>query len=1007
MNVLICNERFLFRFGLDRVLILLAKGLKERGHGVTIMGNRYDEPVVKAVADRIIDVPSDEAEYRNLNEYTAQWFESSWAGHFDAGTQPGIAVIGGWPFFAAIPFFRRMGVEVLFVDCGAVPLDGYKGEALAVQQKVRHLRQAYMPQASRVIAISDFIALSQTMDDCNREVPIDVVLLGADHMKTSLWTSGAVGKGGAGGAADLVGDLKRRGSRVILSLGRWETNCYKNVEALFEIMEKIGRSIPDSSLLVLADPEQVDIPRRLRNNIFPIGFPDDLELAQIMEQIDLAVCTSLWEGFNLPVAEVQWAGKPALAFSVGAHPEVIMHPWFLCRDNGEMVAKACEILSEKGFSGPALDVAREEFVAFFRWERVVGDYVAILGEVDEGRRSLPPSYTGGDGSAPVVVVDVTNAAADPANSGVVRVTRRLCRELQKHLDPWFVVREPSTGRYVLPTRAQYDQLGRFNGPELRDRTRVASGGKGGDLFSLFAVSPSRPCWLLMTELVPEGEAAGLRRMARGSGMHIGAIFYDAIPVLHPELVKDETIRQNHSAYMKGLAECDVVVPISDFSSQCLEDFWRAQGVSGPGPVPDQLPGEFGGFPRNRRAAFAPPDEVKILCVSTLEPRKNHMRLVGACVRLQEAHPELAWSLTLVGNRYAGAFEIAEEIESIAKKNPRIGWLGVVDDDRLHGLYKAATFTVYPSVIEGFGMPILESIWHGKPCICYDQGVMAELASGGGCLTTDVTDEGCLADAVYALATDGALLRKLGEEAVRSRIRTWNDYVHDFLNILDSVAKAQGKAAAPAGHRPPGVDAQPLSAGAALSTERGAVSAAPEEEALRVFLFRYRPRRCLYLGPPGEYVQLLSAYSPSVVALTGCAGSDGGAPPSDGLSHQAGPSPEEWAAHLAALEREGGIDLIVLKDSQGDEDWRLYLEAFIGLVPKHPFFLVVGGDPGLPWRRTFDEVRWEESPYVDFVEPDFSCAVGYGGEGKDDDLAMVYFRPSARRHDTVRRGEEGS
>ena len=76
-------------------------------------------------------------------------------------------------------------------------------------------------------------------------------------------------------------------------MGRWETNCYKNVESVFDVMEKVRKTVPKSTLLILADPQHVNIPRPLRNSILPIGFPDDRELADIMEQIDLAMCVSL------------------------------------------------------------------------------------------------------------------------------------------------------------------------------------------------------------------------------------------------------------------------------------------------------------------------------------------------------------------------------------------------------------------------------------------------------------------------------------------------------------------------------------------------------------------------------------------------------------------------------------------------------------------------------------------------------------------------------------------
>ena len=105
-------------------------------------------------------------------------------------------------------------------------------------------------------------------------------------------------------------------------------------------------------------------------------------------------------------------------------------------------------------------------------------------------------------------------------------------------------------------------------------------------------------------------------------------------------------------------------------------------------------------------------------------------------------------MTLVGNRYVGASDIANYVQDISKQNSRIKWLGVVDNIILHELYEEAMFTVYPSIIEGFGMPILESIWHGKPCICYQEGEMSEIAAKADALTTDVLDENKLSDDIY-------------------------------------------------------------------------------------------------------------------------------------------------------------------------------------------------------------------------------------------------------------------
>src|SRR5213593_2194770 len=105
MNILMCNERFLFRFGADRTMVLLGRHLSARGHTVSAMANRCDRGVVAEVFSRILDVPADADDYSKLDEFTSGWLERSWDRCFSGSSSPDIVIVGGWPFFSAIPFF--------------------------------------------------------------------------------------------------------------------------------------------------------------------------------------------------------------------------------------------------------------------------------------------------------------------------------------------------------------------------------------------------------------------------------------------------------------------------------------------------------------------------------------------------------------------------------------------------------------------------------------------------------------------------------------------------------------------------------------------------------------------------------------------------------------------------------------------------------------------------------------------------------------------------------------
>jgi len=764
MNVLLCHERFVFRFGVDRVLIMLGRGLAERGHRVSVMANRVDRSVVEEFSERILIVPDKIGPYSDLNEFTAEWLRREWGSLFREEQRPDVVVVAGWPFIAAISVWRNLRVPTVFVDCGVVPFQGYSEGHIAVLQKLVQLRRNHLNDASAIVGISEFIVESQSRVDAPGASRLEAILLGADHMTVSMWADGNVGKKQGFQVAALSRALED-GARTILNLGRWEPGCYKNSEAILLLAEITRTSLPNAVFLILADPRKVEIPTKLRGRVIPIGFPDDRELQAIMARVDLGVSVSLWEGFNLPLAEMQWLGKPALVFDRAAHPEVVCDPWFLCRDLDEMADKAARLLTANGLDSTMHQAALERFRARFAWRSAIDRYEALLERVSLGRR--PPGLT--------IIVDVTNATRDPANSGVIRVTRRLCRELQRFCKPTFAVWAGPDLEYVFPTLSEYLQLSQFNGPAIDESYPVSPQTSKRRVEVNGADESSDSKWLLLTETVMEIHGRDIRTFARGAQLKLAAIFYDAIPVIRPELVKDVAIRENHARYMAGLAQCDLVMPISEFSASALRSFWSERGLSGCEVRPHLLAGDVGDGVRGGKTFGDRGAAVRMLCVSTLEPRKNHRRLIEAVRHFAQENPAVAWTLTLVGNRYAGGDDIADFVEKSCQEEPRIRWLGVVDDDRLRQAYAESSFTIYASEIEGFGLPILESVWHGTPCLCHERGVMVELAAEGGCLTTDVTDIEKFAQAIASLALDVKLRERLADESRARTVRDWSEY----------------------------------------------------------------------------------------------------------------------------------------------------------------------------------------------------------------------------------------
>jgi glycosyltransferase involved in cell wall biosynthesis len=174
--------------------------------------------------------------------------------------------------------------------------------------------------------------------------------------------------------------------------------------------------------------------------------------------------------------------------------------------------------------------------------------------------------------------------------------------------------------------------------------------------------------------------------------------------------------------------------------------------------------------------------VRALCVGSIEPRKNHERLLDALDLVRSRHGQ-ALKLTLAGGAHGLDPDLAPRVRAKVAGAPDVDWVEQPSDEQIAALYEACDFTVYPSLEEGFGMPILESLWHGKPVLCASFGAMAEVAEGGGCYCVDTTDTAALADALWTLASDPDLRRRLAEEARARSFRSWGDYAREVASRL--------------------------------------------------------------------------------------------------------------------------------------------------------------------------------------------------------------------------------
>lgn len=296
-------------------------------------------------------------------------------------------------------------------------------------------------------------------------------------------------------------------------------------------------------------------------------------------------------------------------------------------------------------------------------------------------------------------------------------------------------------------------------------------------------------WLLLPEVIYETDPHELIACARKQQMRVAALFHDAIPISHPELVRRKAAKC-HADYMTALCKTDLVIAVSNSAAEQFRLFAEKHRLPLPTIHVCSSAGEFPGVGRPRAKPNVLPDAINILCVSTLEPRKNHKTLLEAFERASSAlSPPRLW-LHLAGDRYKDAEFIVELVKAARTHNRHIIWHGKVTDRQLVTLYHECDFTVYPSIVEGFGLPIIQSLWNRRPCICANFGAMAETASKGGCLTVDVRDPAKLSGAIVALTTRSDVRQNLVEEIEAQHFKTWHEYATEICAALKAVAHSQ-------------------------------------------------------------------------------------------------------------------------------------------------------------------------------------------------------------------------
>ena len=280
-------------------------------------------------------------------------------------------------------------------------------------------------------------------------------------------------------------------------------------------------------------------------------------------------------------------------------------------------------------------------------------------------------------------------------------------------------------------------------------------------------------WLLTVELFSEAERPGFWDFATHPPCRLAAMFHDAIPIRWPQITWPQSV-QRHPEYVKMLASFDRVFAISEASRQDLTGFWRWQGLTPRAQVDlVELGADFDGGNRVQRDPVIPNTRPLLLCVGIVEPRKNQAFLLDVAEALWRAGVD--FELHVVGrvNPHFGG-PVADRMKALRQREPRFAFHAAAGDTTLGRLYATARAVVFPTIAEGCGLPLLEALWRGVPCVCSDLPVLRENADGGGCLLARVNDPADWTARLRTVLTDDTEIRRLQAAAMARTLPRWTE-----------------------------------------------------------------------------------------------------------------------------------------------------------------------------------------------------------------------------------------
>jgi glycosyltransferase involved in cell wall biosynthesis len=367
-----------------------------------------------------------------------------------------------------------------------------------------------------------------------------------------------------------------------------------------------------------------------------------------------------------------------------------------------------------------------------------------------------------------VVVDAHHTLGTTLSTGIQRVARNV-------LSRWH-----ATQRYSLVAWDRKFERILLMPPGSHAGARVSAP------VDLVSVVPWESTYILPELAVEAHRLERVQAIAEFSASRSAVIGFDTVPMTSAETC-GPGMPGAFARNLAALTHFDRIAAISDASATEYEG-WRTMihsaGLLGPEILSIGLP--LVAIPTSvkvidPRKTLGLDSRPIVMCLGSHEPRKNHPAVLHAAELLWREG--LEFQVVFCGGNGWGSEGFEHRVGELRSGGRKVSTHTRVPDATVSALMREARFSIFPSLSEGYGLPVAESLASGTPVITANYGSMAGIASHGGALVVNPRDDSDIADAMRKLLQDDELVERLAAEAAAVPTTTWEAYADELWSFF--------------------------------------------------------------------------------------------------------------------------------------------------------------------------------------------------------------------------------